>query len=607
MPAGLRIFSIIIFSLVLVACKVKSSEEPAGESKAAAFSQTDYQENLKNRFATLSSSFINEFPNLPYLDTLRTFYASRQFQSLFFKSATDTTKIHELIEALDACSAHGLPGELYNLDKLEETRRALSSDSLPLSTRYAKLADAEILLSNALIAYASHLRYGAVSPLKLFPESYTLPVNDSGKVDLFAPLTQTDISKYLRQIEPSSPRYKALQKALQYFSNLSTKEWKQIRVPDRKLKRGDKSPLIADISARLITLGFIDTSKAKQASFTSFTPEFEKAVIAFQRSQGLIDDGTIGKPTIEKLNIKPADYIAQIKVNLERFRWNDYTGTAKYVYVNVPDFYLHVIENGQEQLKIKICAGRKHPANFDERMKKYLKTKNWRDKPDNWETPTVASEIAKIVLNPTWSVPRNIIREEIYPEYMKDQNYLKKKHFTVYLKNKEVDLDQVDLKKYSPNTVPYSFVQNSGEGNALGKIKFLFKNKFDIYLHDTPTRAPFGNSIRAVSHGCMRVEKPLDFAEYLLQGHSKWNMDYVKTEIGVPGADRVKAQEYKAKRAKLRHAAPEDKSTIISLDKKIPVFVDYYTAWVDNSGTMNLRSDVYGRDEIIKKALFGAH
>jgi murein L,D-transpeptidase YcbB/YkuD len=605
MPARLKFIAIIAVSLLLVACKVKSPGDLADGGKPSSFSATDYQECLKGRYSSLSSSFINEFPNLTYLDTLRNFYATRQFQSLFFQSFSDTIKIDELVKALSACSANGLPQYLYNIDKIKEIAAQANNNTADPKQRYAKFADVEILLSNAILTYAYHLRYGAVNPTKLYPENYTLPVTDSSKADLFAPLRQADMVKYLKDIEPASPRYKALQKELRHFTEMSGLDWKPFHAPDHKLKRGDKSPMVQNIALRLAQLGFIDSTKSPLNSFTTYNQTLVDAVVAFQRSQGLIDDGTIGKPTIDKLNIRPWDYVDQIKINLERFRWNDYTGTKKYVYVNVPDFYLHVVENGHEKLKIKVCAGRKRPANFDDRMKKFQKTRSWHDKPDDWETPTVASEIFRIVLNPTWSVPRNIIREEIYPGFMKDPNYLKKRHFTVYLRNKAVDLDAVDLKKYSPVNVPYSFVQNSGEGNALGKIKFLFKNKFDIYLHDTPTRGPFGNSIRAVSHGCMRVEKPLELAEFLLEGNSSWNMDYVKTEIGAPGVDRAKAQEYREMRAKLRKAPVSEKSTNINLDPKIPVFVDYYTAWVDENGVMNLRTDVYGRDNQIKKTLFG--
>ncbi len=165
-------------------------------------------------------------------------------------------------------------------------------------------------------------------------------------------------------------------------------------------------------------------------------------------------------------------------------------------------------------------------------MKIYLKTHNWRNRPDDWETPQIFGQVTYLVLNPTWTVPPSIIKEEIYHEVMKDSTYLMKKNFKVFRGGKEVNVESVNLKKYAQNKIPFSFVQDPGAGNALGKIKFMFRNKFGIYLHDTPTRGPFSNSVRAVSHGCIRVEKPFQLAEYLLQGNSKWNIDYIKIETG---------------------------------------------------------------------------
>jgi murein L,D-transpeptidase YcbB/YkuD len=249
-----------------------------------------------------------------------------------------------------------------------------------------------------------------------------------------------------------------------------------------------------------------------------------------------------------------------------------------------------------------VCTGEKKPANYYDRLKSYLKSR--RSKPDDWETPQISSEISHLVLNPTWTVPPSIIKEEIFREASKDSSYLQKKNFKVYKNRKLVNLADVNLKKYSPNKIPYSFVQDPGVGNALGKIKFMFANKFGVYLHDTPTRGPFSRSYRAVSHGCVRVEKPFQLAEFLLKNNSKWTLDYIKIETGCAMPDKTKVEEFKQVRNELRKNSSFGKTTDVKFDHKIPIVIDYFTAWVNDEGIVNFRNDVYGKDKILKKYLF---
>ncbi|NNG27033.1 MAG: L,D-transpeptidase family protein, partial [Ignavibacteriaceae bacterium] len=279
---------------------------------------------------------------------------------------------------------------------------------------------------------------------------------------------------------------------------------------------------------------------------------------------------------------------------------------SAYILVNIPEFRLYVIENEEEVFDIKVCAGRRRPANYKEQFKFYKRTKLLQNKPDDWETPNMYGEISYLVLNPTWNVPNSIIREEISRKVSKDSSYLESRNFKVYKDGVEVNLDEVITSEFTSDTIPYRIVQDSGPGNALGKIKFMFDNRFGIYLHDTPTRRPFSYSNRAVSHGCVRVEKPLQLAEFILKDHSKWNIDYLKIEIGKKVDDKSIKSEYYQKRSSLRNRkySSEDKTTEVILDKKIPLFIDYYTAWVDNNGAINLRDDIYRRDKLLVEYLF---
>ena len=354
---------------------------------------------------------------------------------------------------------------------------------------------------------------------------------------------------------------------------------------------------------RLITLGFLDTSTVRIKDFTAYDTLLVNSVKHFQRVNGLNDDGVIGKNTIEHLNTTPQDYINKIKLNLERFRWNNYTDTAQYVLVNIPDFRLFIYENGKAIFTSKVCVGRKRPSSYEKQLERYKKTRHWEDKPEDWQTPITNGELFYLVLNPTWSVPESIIREEIFQKVSKDSNYLIDHNFKVYLDTSEVDPAKITLNDLSAKEIPYKIVQGPGAGNALGKIKFIFPNRFGIYLHDTPTRPPFKYSNRAVSHGCIRVENPMPLAEFLLKNHPKWNIDFLKIEIGQKVEDKSKIAEYKKNRNKLRKDAEDEKTTEVYLSRKVPVFIDYYTAWVDENGEINFRDDVYNLDKILMEYL----
>ncbi len=585
---------VIAFSLLFVFCACMNSNSQ-GTKNQNNVSIEKLQKAIETKFTTDAQS-TRQDSSLSYFDTLQVYYSKNQYQPVFFSEQPQNV---DSISSLLALSfEHGLNPLWYHVEQIKECLTALHRKETE-SELIATQARLEILLADAVLKYSNHMKHGVLNPVKMFGDRYALPYPKAEDIDVFLALKQQNIFKYLQDIQPKADRYVKLQTALRNLTAVEEIKWNKIKPIGRKLRIGDKSPLLKDVVNRLVALNYIDTNKVKIFHNDKMDALISKAIWHFQQSQGLIPDGVPGNETIEKLNIPLKVYIEKIKLNLERFRWNNYTAQNRYLYVNIPDFYLHLMDGQKEQFAIRVCTGRRKPANFNERYAKYLKTHNLHDRPDNWESPQVASEITTIVLNPTWSVPPNIIREEIYPGVMKDSNYLAKKNFKVYKGNQEVDLKNVNLKNYSPTKVPFSFVQDPGPGNALGKIKFLFKNKFDIYLHDTPTRPPFSKAVRAVSHGCIRVEKPLLLAEYLLQNHPTWNMDYLKCEINLPVSDRAKAAEYKEKRSSIRRYMNGAKFTNISIHNKLPIYVDYFTAWVDDSGCVNLRDDIYGKDKIM--------
>ena len=589
--------------LVISGCRQEAPEPEKKLNEKFKFNETDYQNTLKNRFTDESFAVYLKDPSFIYLDSLKRIYTERNFKPFFIKSYEEKGFVDSLIILLEKSYEHGLDPEFYHLNSIASEFYNSINDTINNPHRLTQLANSELFISNAVITYAYHLRYGVVNPKKIFPNSYTLPVVDLPKRDLLEPLRQGNIIRYLQDIQPKNEKYKRLQAALKKFYSYKDIEWKIIKTENKKLETGSTDLSLVQIAERLIRLGYLDTSKVKMKDFSIYTSLLLDPVKKFQRLNGLNDDGVIGKGTIEKLNQTPEEYITKIKINLERFRWNDYSNTSKYLLVNIPDFKLYAMENRKEIFNMKVCTGLKRPSNYQKHLAIYKRTKKYYDKPDDWETPCLSAEISYMVLNPTWNVPASIIREEILREMTKDSNYLHIKNFKAYRDGIEINLNEVNIEEFSSEKIPYTIVQDPGPGNALGKIKFMFKNPFGIYLHDTPSRTPFSYSNRAVSHGCVRVEKPLLLSQYILRGHSMWNIDYLKIEIGQEADDKSKIAEYRKKRDELRENRSFGKTTEIVLDKIIPLFIDYYTAWVDDNGEINFRDDVYGKDKILMKYL----
>lgn len=597
--------TVIFIMFYIFGCEPKEPPVDAGLNKKLNFNLAEYQKILKEYFSTGSSIIVDS--SIYYLDTLRHFYSARNFKPVFVKSFEKKTFIDSLLNLLNNAYEHGLSPIRYHASIIKNEFNVATDNSTNNVERYKHLALAELLVSDAVLKYSTHLRYGVLDPKNIFLESYYLPIPDSSQQDLFQPLDQSHLIKYLYDIQPKSKRYKQLQASLKQFESYKMLNWEKIPINIKKLKFGDVDSSLIQISERLSVLGFRNAKVVEQNNIGIYDSVFTDNIKAFQKANGLIDDGIISKATIEKLNVSPAEYINKIKANLERIRWFDYSDSSRYVLVNIPEFKLHVIENEKELFNITVCTGRKRYANFPAQYLTYKNSKNWRHKPEDWETPILYSRISHLILNPTWTVPSSIMREEIASKLRRDSTYLTKANFRVYKNGSMIDPGEVKAAELNSGSIPYTIIQNPGAGNALGKIKFMFDNPFGVYLHDTPTRAPFKYANRAVSHGCVRVEKPFQLAEYILADNSKWTIDYLKIEVGAKVDNKNIIEEFKQKRSELRKDASYGQTTEVKLDNNIPLFIDYYTAWVDENGIVNFRDDVYRHDKTILENLARTH
>ena len=352
---------------------------------------------------------------------------------------------------------------------------------------------------------------------------------------------------------------KRIDKAIEAYQKLVKKDgWEKLEITAdykekgkfKKIIPGEKHALIPSIRKRLMATGELK----KKSDSDVYDEDLKNAVIAFQTRHGLENDGVIGAGTIDAMNVSPESRLNQLKVNRERFAKASWP-PAKYIHANIPDYQLYAVRDLKTELQMRIVVG----------LKK------------NWNTPEVQSQIKNVVLNPKWHVPTKIIKKELLKKIIKEPDYLEKQNMSVFeMKDGEkVEIDPATYDWKTADPAKLQIVQDSGDDNALGHIKFLFPNPYDIYMHDTPQKSFFSHQMRAASHGCVRVQKPMDLAHFVFSGTSLekvWTEEKIKKEI------------------------EKNETLFILIKEPVDVFVDYFTAWVDEDGVINFREDIYKKD-----------
>jgi murein L,D-transpeptidase YcbB/YkuD len=288
-----------------------------------------------------------------------------------------------------------------------------------------------------------------------------------------------------------------------------------------------------------------------------------EAVKTFQRRHGLGVDGKVGPETLEVLRVPVGERIGQLLVNLERWRQVPRDLAPRYVMVNLPAFELEAVEQGRTVLRMPVIIGMTEPE---------------------WSTPLLEDEVEYLVLHPEWNVPQGITEEEVLPKLREDAGAAGALGLKVLDKatGQEVDPSTVDWNGLEPGALPYRFSQAPGESNPLGQVKFIFPNRFDIYLHDTPNPALFAQRERALSHGCVRVAEPAKLADFMLRGYRGWTQDWLEAELKVTGEPQR-----------------------VQLPAPVPVYLLYWTAFVDAEGRVGFRRDIYQHDAEVLRALSG--
>ncbi|RZJ77834.1 MAG: L,D-transpeptidase [Flavobacterium sp.] len=323
---------------------------------------------------------------------------------------------------------------------------------------------------------------------------------------------------------------------------------------------------------------YIETKRPDSASFnavfnTTDVKSYLDSIQPKNEAYVTMQKALSGKFVIPGKTAEESDRI--LKVNLERLRWKNRPTEGKYVWVNIPDFSLDVMDNDKSVLRMKVCVGEGRGKENIGDLKEYDENDLKKDRYFNRETPQLNSLIHSVQVNPIWNIPESIATNEITKYAAKDPHYLSNNNIDVFKDGKKLeDPETIDWSEAGAGKA-YSFKQRPGDDNSLGKIKFLFANRSSVYLHDTPAKAMFNQSMRAVSHGCVRVEQPLELAKALFGSGEKFEL--IKKEMSA--------------------TTPIAKD--VSLKDKVPVYLVYYTCWQDSEGKIQYRNDIYGQDEVL--------
>ncbi|MFZ0481949.1 MAG: L,D-transpeptidase family protein [Desulfobacterales bacterium] len=491
-------------------------------------------------------------------DLLFDFYVYRKIKPVWVTKDSLNNKAKVFIKTIIEADHEGLDASIYHRDDILSLVRILELNSVFDAFEPAKYAELELLLTDAFFSYGFHLSEGVVEPNQTNVDWHIEKPNKNLLKILRASLNNEKIEELVDILQPHHSGYLRLKSALLKYQYIKKSGgWHKIPVGP-KLRKGDTEKRIAALRSRLIISGDLSDSTSGDGEY--FDEALESGVKKFQARNGLKTDGVVGSNTLSALNISVEDRIGQIKLNMERWRWLPQDLGKRYILVNTANFELDIIENGETVTSTRAIVGKKKRP-----------------------TPALSQKITYMELNPYWNVPHRIAINDILPCVKKDSNYLKDKNIRIF-ENWEDDAKEVNPESIDWNTVTkknfgYKLRQDPANSNALGRVKFIFPNEFSIYLHDTPARTLFNKTKRTFSSGCIRIEKPMELAAYLLTDNSKWTYE------------------------KLTAAVDSKKTRTILLSDPINIHILYWTAWVDKNGIVNFRDDIYGRDRQLNIAL----
>ncbi|ATL46811.1 murein L,D-transpeptidase [Chitinophaga caeni] len=549
--------------LLLASCVMAlfvSCEQGSGKRQAPIMRDSTHYTEEEYINLAIDSNQLNTFLQknaayAPYTDFIKDFYTKRDFHYAWISATGPTEQASSFINMIRTDAHFGIgDSSLMNkeLGALFDTlnNRVNDKEWKPNDSLVSKT---EMLMTAQFFAYGDKVWGGMTA--------------DSAKdLEWFIPRKKMDMASLLDSLianpnqdlsgnEPVNKQYRLLRKELSRINKIAEEIPHDSLFLDKKTyKKGDSAAVIAKVKERLHAWGDLPNLD----SSAIFDAGLDSAIRHYQGRMGLTVNGQLQQATINSLNVPVAKLVEKILINMERLRWVPVDVKGEYILVNIPEFKLHVFDHDSLAWSCNVVVGTPGAS-----------------------TVIFSREMKYVVFAPYWNVPPGILSREILPAVKRNPSYLARHNMEVVgASGKVIPTSSISWSKYTGRNFPYIIRQKPGRSNSLGKVKFLFPNEYNIYLHDTPSKHLFQETKRSFSHGCIRVSEPRRLAEYLLRHDSTW------TDKKIDEAMNAKKEKY------------------VVLKDKVPVFIGYFTAWVNHNGVLNFRNDVYGHDAQLAKQLF---
>ncbi|MDX5340108.1 MAG: L,D-transpeptidase family protein [Cyclobacteriaceae bacterium] len=495
-----------------------------------------------------------------FAEDIREFYQEREYQEVWFNGKRLSSSGKELLNQLETIAFEGLQPEDYHW---QDFQFMVSGEKTELGKikklNEVELASLELLMTHAFFTLSKDLEFGKVDPQSLDANwKFEEKEGEYVYADLLREVADgASVEETLEKLNPELQLYANGRKAIRDLYELKEKDtldWSHITLSEA-LKVGESHPKVPKLRERLIFWGFLSPYTVDRP--LTFDSKMEAGLKEYQKSQGMEPDGVIGSLVVSQLNKSPNDLIDLAAANMERLRWlPSIDWDQEMVLVNVANFQLDYLKKSDTLFTTKVIVGK-----------------------DYSESPSFTAPMSYIVFSPYWNIPPSITHEEIIPAIKKNKSYLEQKNMELVDQSGElVNSSSVKWEQVDTGEFPYRIRQKPGGSNSLGLVKFMFPNPYNIYIHDTPNRNLFAKESRALSHGCIRIQYPDQFAKVLL-GDSEWTDE------------------------KIQEAMNQQNEQSVKLEKSISVVLLYLTFWSEENGGINYRQDIYGRDEALIRAL----
>ncbi len=499
------------------------------------------------------------------------FYEQRDYKTFWFNGFNEPRlSVVEMLEAIKRSQREGLDSSKYHYDEIKTLYDDFQSDRyLNDKERNLAVITLDILLSDAFFSLATDLYEGLIDYKKFKQKLKTLAEKREIKYSWDMNFSSIDpesllkkaarsmqIEKTLYDLVTRNYIYENLLEAYHRYKEI-VKDGGFVKIPSISLKEGSRGNAVKLLAKRLFQSDDLDYY---DDDYIVFDKQLKEALKRFQKRMGFWPSGTLDRKTRIALNVPASRRAANIKLNLERARWEKDSLDYPYVFVNIPSFMMYFKDGEENIFSMRVVVGsKKNP------------------------TPIFKAYMSYVVLNPTWSVPQSIVKKEMLARLQEDPDYLSERKFKAYdgwSKNrKEIDPFDIDWYQFDKDSdLPFNIVKDPGAGNPLGRVKFMFPNKYAVYMHDTNEKKLFKRPIRAYSHGCIRLQQPQKMLEFISENYLPKSYDSIKAEL------------------------KKGENSSIQMKEKIPVYIRYYTVWSDQNG-LNFRNDIYGYDKAAAESL----